>query len=304
MKGEGNQQDYGFRIYDPRVAKFLSVDPLTKSYPELTPYQFASNRPIDAIDLDGAEASYKDPITGQMTMPSDAIRHPIPPGAFMPSIGAAEGGKKRNWALEMATPFAAAGLLIFDASTGFKITTTIGKVLVVTTAADLYASMHIAGNASDPQVKKENEERAKQDATELVIMWGVGKGLNEVGKALKPIVLSKGQRLGLFIERLKTAPGATNQEEAIKLINTTLDKVEDAYSGVKKAKGIPNRDDGRMYGILDTKYVTTQEDGTLIANTKGNRIVLSQDGGFKIQSKDGSKTFIDKPGASSSTPTP
>ena len=47
--------DYGFRIYDPRAARFLSVDPLTKGYPMLTPYQFASNRPIDGIDLDGLE---------------------------------------------------------------------------------------------------------------------------------------------------------------------------------------------------------------------------------------------------------
>lgn len=33
----------------------MSVDPLTGSYPMLTPYQFASNRPIDGIDLDGLE---------------------------------------------------------------------------------------------------------------------------------------------------------------------------------------------------------------------------------------------------------
>jgi RHS repeat-associated protein len=48
--------DYGFRIYNPAIAKFLSVDPLTREYPMLTPYQFASNRPIDAVDLDGKEA--------------------------------------------------------------------------------------------------------------------------------------------------------------------------------------------------------------------------------------------------------
>jgi RHS repeat-associated protein len=47
--------DYGFRIYNPTIAKFLSVDPLTQSYPELTPYQFASNSPISGIDLDGHE---------------------------------------------------------------------------------------------------------------------------------------------------------------------------------------------------------------------------------------------------------
>lgn len=61
MKGEGNQQDYGFRIYDPRIAKFLSVDPLTRSYPELTPYQFASNTPIWAIDIDGGEGGIMSP---------------------------------------------------------------------------------------------------------------------------------------------------------------------------------------------------------------------------------------------------
>jgi RHS repeat-associated protein len=55
VKGEGNQQDYGMRIYDPRLGRFLSVDPLVKKYPMLTPYQFASNRPIDGVDLDGLE---------------------------------------------------------------------------------------------------------------------------------------------------------------------------------------------------------------------------------------------------------
>ncbi|MDP3930361.1 MAG: OmpA family protein, partial [Bacteroidota bacterium] len=53
--GDGNIYDYGFRVYDPRKAKFLSVDPLTKSYPWYTPYQFAGNMPIAAIDLDGLE---------------------------------------------------------------------------------------------------------------------------------------------------------------------------------------------------------------------------------------------------------
>ena len=37
------------------VSRFLSVDPIAKQYPELTPYQFASNTPIMAIDLDGLE---------------------------------------------------------------------------------------------------------------------------------------------------------------------------------------------------------------------------------------------------------
>ena len=53
--GNSTHYDYGFRIYDPSIARFLSVDPLTKSYPWYTPYQFAGNMPTQAIDLDGLE---------------------------------------------------------------------------------------------------------------------------------------------------------------------------------------------------------------------------------------------------------
>lgn len=38
------------------ASRFLSVDPIGRQYPELTPYQFASNTPIMAVDLDGLEA--------------------------------------------------------------------------------------------------------------------------------------------------------------------------------------------------------------------------------------------------------
>ncbi|RED45634.1 RHS repeat-associated protein [Seonamhaeicola aphaedonensis] len=55
IKGEGVQYDYGFRIYDARIARFLSTDPLFKGFPFYTPYQFAGNKPIIAIDLDGLE---------------------------------------------------------------------------------------------------------------------------------------------------------------------------------------------------------------------------------------------------------
>lgn len=49
-------QNYGFRMYDTRVARFWGVDPLTKDYPMLTPFQFASCSPIWAVDWDGLEA--------------------------------------------------------------------------------------------------------------------------------------------------------------------------------------------------------------------------------------------------------
>lgn len=55
IKGSGNSYDFLFRIYDPRLGRFLSTDPLEMEYPWNSPYAFAENRPIDGIDLEGKE---------------------------------------------------------------------------------------------------------------------------------------------------------------------------------------------------------------------------------------------------------
>jgi len=57
VKGLGNWQDYGERIYDPRLGRFLSVDPISKNYPWLGPYSFAENSPLRFIDIDGNETA-------------------------------------------------------------------------------------------------------------------------------------------------------------------------------------------------------------------------------------------------------
>ena len=56
-------QDYGMRIYDARLGRFLSVDPLAKEYPWNSTYAFAENDPINFIDLDGLEKAKKQALT-------------------------------------------------------------------------------------------------------------------------------------------------------------------------------------------------------------------------------------------------
>jgi RHS repeat-associated protein len=55
MGGGGSTYDYGFRIYNPALGKFLSVHPLSPEYPWYTPYQSAGNSIIGCIDIDGLE---------------------------------------------------------------------------------------------------------------------------------------------------------------------------------------------------------------------------------------------------------
>lgn len=56
MGGGGSTYDYGFRIYNPNLVRFLSTDPLFKSFPWNSPYAFAENKLIQSIDLEGLES--------------------------------------------------------------------------------------------------------------------------------------------------------------------------------------------------------------------------------------------------------
>jgi RHS repeat-associated protein len=58
INGSKTWQDYGFRHYDTRLSRFVSIDPLASKYPELATYQFASLTPIWAIDIEGLEAFF------------------------------------------------------------------------------------------------------------------------------------------------------------------------------------------------------------------------------------------------------
>ncbi len=46
IKGEGNSINFEFRMHDPRLGRFLSIDPLASDYPWNSPYAFGENRVV------------------------------------------------------------------------------------------------------------------------------------------------------------------------------------------------------------------------------------------------------------------
>ena len=148
VKGEGNQQDYGMRIYDPRLVRFLSVDPITNQYPELTPYQFSSNSPIQNIDLDGLEGSWAG--MGQH-IPSDqwsnfhkGYNKAFSKGALTTAIVAADIFVTKGWLSRIAM--------------GSQV---------------LGAFEH--NRAKNPELKATQDNRSKEALSNAFIAFGVGK---------------------------------------------------------------------------------------------------------------------------------
>ena len=80
VDGEGGQIDFIGRIYDPRVGKWLSLDPLMKKYPGESNYAFTANNPVFYGDGDG-----KDKIVTVTVIGNDGetiIMRSIEPGKF------------------------------------------------------------------------------------------------------------------------------------------------------------------------------------------------------------------------------
>lgn len=110
-------------------------------------------------------------------------------------------------------------------------------------------------------------------------------------------LLSRRDRLMKFKSLIEKAKMLKNPDDAVKLINKILDKVEDMHSGVRKNPSAvynPNRNDGWMYGILDDLYKITHAIGNVTILTKGHRIEIQKGGSFEMFFRATNKLFLSK----------
>ncbi len=158
MKGAGNQQDYGMRIYDPRLGRFLSVDPITKKYPELTPYQFASNTPIAAIDMDGLEGMAGPPM-GSIYAANKNLYDDLIAGENTPRV---QNAQKAGGVIVLA------GALALDAFV------TKGYATKTLLASQVFGAME-HNRAKTLEGRYEQDKRSKELLTDAAYSWMGGK---------------------------------------------------------------------------------------------------------------------------------
>ncbi|MGH1541889.1 MAG: RHS repeat domain-containing protein [Arenicella sp.] len=88
--------------------------------------------------------------------------------------------------------------------------------------------------------------------------------------------LEKGDRIKMIVGGIKNIK-AKNADDALKQVNQIVDKVEDAYSGVKKVKNPGKTYDGRMYGPRSDSVIR-HADGSITAKINKGNLQISVDG--------------------------
>jgi RHS repeat-associated protein len=51
LKGDGNSLDFGARMFDSRIGRWFSTDPLRKLYPGLSPFSYGANSAIRILGI-------------------------------------------------------------------------------------------------------------------------------------------------------------------------------------------------------------------------------------------------------------
>jgi len=76
IAGNNNALDFGARIYDARLGRWMSVDKYKQFYPCISPYVFCGGNPINFVDADGNVIRDKDGNIVFVPLGSMQVAHP------------------------------------------------------------------------------------------------------------------------------------------------------------------------------------------------------------------------------------
>jgi RHS repeat-associated protein len=310
---------YEFRVYDPSSGRWLSRDPIGEAGGENL-YGFVGNDPVNGVDLFGLQETGGGMVALQLIPPpvlprqfpagstpcsasvprisvplpqcnpiADVIwgkpvqaPQPCPPRHF---IGAPTPGPKipvprgltsaeayRYNSFLMA--FGSSGLC--DSPIGFRLAQI--NMQLINHAAAIPSQAQVDGVLRFGGAVLERIGRCGGNLPRFPCT-GPSPCLLEGGMVAQ--ALSKAERLRMVYDRVLRAPPATTAEEAMALMHTTLDAVEDSFSCVPKLAKPGLKPDGRMYPAQPDRIVKGA-DGSLTATSRGHVTTYGPDGSITV----------------------
>jgi RHS repeat-associated protein len=87
VKGAGNQLDFGARIYDSRLGRWFSPDPLEAKFTSFSPYNYSLNSPIIFKDIDGRDIVIAGKNGSSITITTSLINITVDGSSYLPDFG-------------------------------------------------------------------------------------------------------------------------------------------------------------------------------------------------------------------------
>jgi hypothetical protein len=114
-------------------------------------------------------------------------------------------------------------------------------------------------------------------------------------------MVDRAERISELLRRLTDAPSCATAEEAMTLLETTLNDVENQMSGVPFNPNYP-MDDGRMYAPReDARREVEGHPDLLRYRSRKHNIYVSKDGALRIEEVRERLCLLNKPGQSGRT---
>jgi hypothetical protein len=141
------------------------------------------------------------------------------------------------------------------------------------------------------RMQKEAEEKEKEEAENTNgEEMGLARSKTAIELGSLPYTptfacqLDKRQRFEIYKRRLNIKKGAKTAEEAIELINKTMDEIENKYAPKKDDKLYPiySKKYGRMFPIPKERIRHNEETGLTECLTTGMIIYISKNGSFEM----------------------
>ncbi|MCH2200025.1 MAG: hypothetical protein MK081_14705 [Flavobacteriales bacterium] len=245
LKGTGNSIDFGARMYDSRIGRWLSADPKEHWYPAYSPYSYAANSPNTIVDNEG---EFLGTIIGAAV------------GAVVGGVSAAIKGEN-VWAGagQGAISGAVAGA-IFDVTVA---TAGTGTVAIIAAGALSGAG----GNIVDQGFDLLSGKKEHFSGSELAVSTVLGGGLGYLGGKLSPFIRNIFKRsnvsAGPFLPQGSPLPPRTFTG-ADDLVTKTANQLESAFPN--SVKGVEQLVTSGRNALTDFDIVL---DDIVIEVTKG-----------------------------------
>ncbi len=240
VKGSGNSYDFGARIYDSRLGKWQSIDPLAYKYPGFSPYNFALNNPIVLLDPAGGDVIKADAYSqeGKYKASFDLWSEEKVAQELLSRF---ETGKLKDQVLYFST----------DASNQIPGETTFG-VLVQEGGKEVFKSL-------DNESLTKNSKYITKDAKFQINVALKPRNAGDGAAILNHEAFLWAKDLADVTEKLKS--GTITEEVFKTTVKGLTDNMENKYKDVKNPASDLNKAQGQLIEVIDKKISGAQKSG-------------------------------------------